>query len=171
MKLQCSIGGIKKGINKTTVQEIHRNKGRMEIKTKYCQGCFFVGGSKGLATNLTCLCLHEKTLHHFALGETKIKDCVAKRYLHVNAKVFMYAINYQLVDAIQAIGNGPHDSISLLGFLDIPSTNNISRKMRFIERKLGKLQDFCDEIQNNAVKEVIALTAEKEDGLKLHESI
>ena len=64
-----------------------------------------------------------------------------KRKLHGNAKGERYALNYEVVAAMQQMGYGNSDMGTLSDFLDLPSKNDaVSYYLKHAEQILGAVQ-------------------------------
>ena len=118
----------------------------------------------GLATKIVGICTRKRQPHTFTLPDKKIANADIKSSLHGNAKVAQYAINYQLMAAIQAIGCGPTDAMSLVSFMDLPSGSKMQSMLAKVEKVMGEVQlSKKDECIKDGINDEIAMAKSKED--------
>ena len=82
--------------------------------------------------------------------------------MHGNSKVASYDLNYKFCGAIQAMGCGPSDAITLTAFLDLPTGKRIAINLQAVEKLMGPVQvNMRIKSEEEAPFEEITVTDEK----------
>ena len=123
----------------------------------------------GFATSLYCRCKRERKPHSFDVLAKRVNP-VNQKAFHGNARVQLYALNYQLAAAIQQMGCGPTDSIKLSGFLEMGCGDKIERNLAKIEKVIGPMQEELRiESEMEAVNEELKAMESNGETIEYHE--
>ena len=98
----------------------------------------------GCATSLFGFCSRRGKPYKFSISANKISSKLSTTFHH-HARGKTLALNYQLSAAIQQMGCGPADIITLCGFLGLPG-KSIKYHIKEVEHTLGKMNALLEDM-------------------------